>query len=299
MKTLTVFTPTYNRAHTLTRVYDSLCRQTCNDFEWLVVDDGSTDNTRELVQEFVSQNKIVITYIYKENGGLYTGYNMAYLNIRTELNVCVDSDDFMPDNAVEIIVNKWKGSGSDKYAGILGLDFYASTELPISGYFPDKMTECYFYELYIKNIHKGDSKQVLRTELMREVAPLVGYQGEKDFNPVYMIWQVCDKYPLLVINENLCFVEYQQNDSMSANIYKQYVRSARSFAKTRILEMQLKHNTFLNKIRCAIHYVSSCLIARDSDWLKKTPEKLITLCVSPLGLIWYLFIRYKTRNYRA
>ena len=70
MKTLTVFTPTYNRAHTLTRTYHSLCRQTSKDFEWLIIDDGSTDNTHELIQEFIDEDIIPIRYIYKENGGL-------------------------------------------------------------------------------------------------------------------------------------------------------------------------------------------------------------------------------------
>ena len=69
MKTLTVFTPTYNRAHTLGRVYDSLCRQSCRDFEWMVIDDGSTDNTRKLVQGYIDKGEhdFSINYIYKEN----------------------------------------------------------------------------------------------------------------------------------------------------------------------------------------------------------------------------------------
>ena len=83
MKTLTIFTPTYNRVHTLTRTYDSLCRQTCKDFEWLVIDDGSTDNTYELIRGFIEEAIIPIRYIYKENGGLFTGYNTAYANIET------------------------------------------------------------------------------------------------------------------------------------------------------------------------------------------------------------------------
>ena len=77
MKTLTVFTPTYNRAHTLGRVYDSLCRQTSMDFEWMIIDDGSTDGTKDLVHGFCEEQKLNIHYIYKENGGLYTGYNSA------------------------------------------------------------------------------------------------------------------------------------------------------------------------------------------------------------------------------
>ena len=76
--TLTVFTPSYNRAHTLGRTYMSLCRQTCKDFEWLIIDDGSTDNTRDVVQEWLfADNGFRIQYVYKENGGLHTGYNKA------------------------------------------------------------------------------------------------------------------------------------------------------------------------------------------------------------------------------
>ena len=108
MKTLTVFTPTYNRAHLLRRLYESLVTQSCQDFEWLVIDDGSTDFTRQLVESFIAEGRIPVRYIYKENGGLYTGYNVAYANIATELCVCIDSDDFMPDDAVEIIVNTWR-----------------------------------------------------------------------------------------------------------------------------------------------------------------------------------------------
>lgn len=293
---LTVFTPTYNRAHTLTRTYHSLCRQTCKDFEWLVIDDGSTDRTRELVESFNAEGLIPIRYIYQENGGLYTGYNTAYAHIETELNVCIDSDDFMPDHAVELIVNTWRTKGTSKYAGIIGLDYYADSMEPIGGKFPDDLKECYFLELFIHRIHRGDTKQVMRTDLMRRVTPQTGFPGEKNFNPVYMLLQVCDNYPLLVLNEHLCTVEYQQADSMSGGIFRQYINSPRSFAKMRILEMQLKRNTWGNKIRSAIHYVSSCLIAHDGKWLQQSPFKLLTICVAPLGLALYAYIRYKTHR---
>ena len=296
MPLLTVFTPTYNRAHTLTRTYNSLCRQTCKDFEWLVIDDGSTDNTRELVQRFIDDSFISIRYIYKENGGLYTGYNTAYANIETELNVCIDSDDYMPDNAVELIVETWRKRGTKQYAGIIGLDYYADGSGPIGGLFPKTMTECYMLDLHIKHIHREDSKQVMRTDLMKQIAPQVGFPGEKNFNPVYMLWKVCDNYPLLVLNKNLCYVDYQIGDSMSAAIFKQYIDSPRSFAKGRIIEMGLKHSTFLNNVRLSIHYVASSLIARDKKWLKNTPYKVMAVCVIPLGFALYLYIIYKNRQ---
>lgn len=295
MKTLTVFTPTYNRARTLGRTYRSLCRQTCKDFEWLVIDDGSTDGTRELVQSFIDEKAIPVRYIYKENGGLYTGYNTAYAVIDTELNVCIDSDDYMPDNAVELIVSTWRERGSERYAGIIGLDFFAASDTPIAGRFPDGMSECMFLELYAKGIHRGDSKQVMRTDLMRRAAPQVGFEGEKYFNPVYMLLQVCDERPLIVLNENLCYVEYQQSDSMSADIFRQYADSPRSFTKLRLLEMGLKHNTAANRFRSAVHYVATRLLAGEARQLMNAPHKALVICALPFGAVLYACIAAKTR----
>ena len=296
MAFLTVFTPTYNRAHTLARTYRSLCAQTRRDFEWLVVDDGSTDGTRSLVEGFMAEGLIPVRYIYKENGGLHTGYNTAYANIDTELCVCVDSDDFMPADAVEIIADTWQKRGSDRYAGILGLDFDAHTHEPLGGYFPEGMDECWYLDLYAKGIHRADTKAVMRTDLMRSVAPQTGFEGEKHFNPVYMMLQVCDVRQLIVVNRNLCNVDYQTTgDSMSAAIWHQYVDSPRSFTKQRILEMTLKHNTKLNLVRTAIHYVATCIISRNQRWLKESPRPALTLAMAPAGVLLWLLILYKTR----
>lgn len=326
MKTLTVFTPTYNRKHTLSRTYESLCRQTSNNFDWLVIDDGSSDGTREwieslgekvvptglkfdwmgrkLCEELTSADhfcihtpKLRIEYVYKPNGGLYTGYNVAYQTIQTELCVCVDSDDYMPDDAVEKIVKTWQKKGSEKYCGITGLDFNVADGKPIGGYFPEGTDSIWFHELQLKQLHDGDTKQVMRTSLMREVVPMKGFEGEKNFNPIYMLIQVMDKFPVLLMNENLCWVEYQIGaDSMSQGIFRQYVNSPRSFAKMRMLEMTLSHNTWKDRFRSAIHYVSSCLIAKDGEWLKKSPKKMMTVVAAPLGVLLYVFIYYKTRK---
>ena len=293
MKTLTVFTPTYNRAHTLERLYRSLCAQTCQDFDWLVIDDGSTDGTAALIQSFIDEGQIPIRYIYKENGGLYTGYNTAYANIETELNVCIDSDDAMPENAIEIILQTWKEKGCDRFAGLIGLDCYMDSGNPIGGAFPKELEECYLLDLYTKRIHRGDTKQVMRTDLMKRVAPMEGFPGEKNFNPIYMLLQVCDEYPLLVANEPLCLVEYQQNDSMSRHIWRQYLDSPRSFAKLRRLEMTLKRSTPWNRGRSAVHYVAECLISKEKDWLKNSPRKALSLfCFIP-GLLLFAFLARK------
>lgn len=294
MSTLTIFTPTYNRAHLLRRVYESLVTQTSQDFEWLVIDDGSTDFTRSLVEGFIREGRIAVSYVHKENGGLYTGYNEAYSRITSELCVCIDSDDFMPDDAVEIIIRTWRECGGEEYAGLIGLDFRLDTMEPIGGRFPDKLKDCYFLDLYTRRIHRGDSKVVTRTDLMRSVAPQIGFEGEKYFNPVYMLLQVCDTRKLIVVNECLCIVDYQTgSDSMSEGIFRQYLDSPRSFAKQRLLEMTLRRSTFLNNLRSAIHYVSSCIIAGDRDWLRKSPRKIMTLIAAPAGWLLTKYIRRK------
>lgn len=296
MALLTVFTPTFNRAHTLGRVYDSLCRQSCKDFEWMIVDDGSTDDTRRLAERWMEENRMPIRYIYKENGGLHTGYNTAYANIGTELNVCIDSDDFMPDNAVEIIAREWHARGSDAYAGLIGLDYDARTHSPIGGFFPEGMEECFFLDLYTRKLHIGDSKPVMRSDLMRKVAPQVGFEGEKNFNPVYMMLQVCDDYPLLVVNANLCFVEYQTGDSMSHGIFNQYFNSPRSFSKMRKLEMTLKRSGLKNSARVAAHYIATSIIAGNRRFIQESPRKVLTVSMIPAGVMLYLYMRWKWKR---
>lgn len=294
-KILTVFTPTYNRAHTLGRLYESLKRQSCKKFKWLIVDDGSEDNTRYLARKWICEKIIEIDYIYKENGGLHTGYNVAYENIDTELCVCIDSDDFLPHNAVEIIYNEWTGRGSKHYAGLIGLDYNYKDLTPIGGKFPDTLTECYFLDLYTKRIHIGDTKPVMRTDLVLDAGPMTGYPNEKYFNPVYSLLKVCDEHPLLVVNDNLCLVDYQQTDSMSANIFGQYINSPQSFSKLRCLEMQLKRSDLKNRIRVTIHYIATSLIAKNRRFISDSPLRLLTIALLPLGFLLYLYIKVKAQ----
>lgn len=292
---LTVFTPTYNRAHLIGRVYESLCQQTCQDFEWLVIDDGSTDNTREVIAQYIAEQRIAIRYIWKENGGLYTGYNTAYAIITSPLNVCIDSDDFMPENAVELILQTWNERGGEQYAGIIGLDFYADKQQPIGGYFPENLQEVSLNEISEKGLYKGDAKQVMRSDLTRTAIIEEDFHGEKDFNPYSMVFQAAKSLPLLVINDNLCFVDYQPT-GMAANIYKQYYRSPWSFMKMRQIEMTVGSKSIRNLLRLNIHYVSSCLIARNKHWLKDSPKPLLTLLMSPLGFLLFCFILWKNRH---
>lgn len=322
-KTLTVFTPTYNRKHTLPRTYESLCRQTCKDFDWLVIDDGSSDGTKEWIESLgpkivnsgqrfdwmgrfaegetdchfiIRTANVHIEYVYKPNGGLYTGYNVAYQTIQTELCVCIDSDDFMPDDAVEKIIEKWNGLSEGekkKYCGIRGLDFNVEDGNPIGGYFPDNLESASALEMN----HEGDTKYIFRTELMRHAAPQLGFEGERDFNPHYMQMQVLDLYPVLLLNDNLCWVEYQIGaDSMSQGIFRQYVRSPHSYGKYRLMEMRMIHGmTRKRKLMLHIHFVSSCILSHNISMLKESPNLLLSILAIPFSVGEVLFIKSKVK----
>ena len=290
--TLTVFTPTYNRATLLKRGYEALCRQTCKDFCWLIIDDGSTDNTKEVVRHWIEEKKIPISYVKKENGGLHTGYNKAIEIMDTELCVCIDSDDYMPDDAVKKILKMWKEKKTTDIAGIIGLDFYQDNT-PIGGYFP-VVEKCHAYDLDFKYNHKEDTKVVVRVDLFKQVAPQPTYNNEKNFNPSYMICKIDINYEWLLLNENLCFVDYQA-DGMANGIYKQYYNSPNSFAAIRINNFQIPKAPMSFYLRQYVHLASSAVLSHNYSWLMKAPKPWLSMLFLPLGFILSLFIRYKVK----
>lgn len=292
MKTLTIFTPAYNRAHTLDRTYESLLRQNCNDFVWLIIDDGSKDNTRELVESWMKENRIEIRYIYQENQGMHGAHNTAYRNIDTELNTCIDSDDYMPDNAVEIIVNFWKEYGSEKYAGIIGLDSTENGGI-IGTSFPEDMKETTLNGFYAKG-GRGDKKLVYRTDIIKQYPEYPIFEGEKYVGLAYKYMLIDQDYQLLTINKPLVIVEYQQ-DGSSVNMYRQYWNNPNGFAFFRKTEM-VTTKSFSRKFIVCVHYVSSSFIAKNKRFIKESPEKMLTALAIPLGYMLYLYIKYKVKT---
>lgn len=293
---LTVFTPAYNRADLLPRCYESMLRQTNHDFIWMIIDDGSTDNTRQLVQQWMDAPKpFELVYYYKENGGLHTAYNEAISHIQTELCVCIDSDDFMPDDAVERILTFWQAQGSRQVAGIVGLDYDLQGNV-IGDPLPDQKTVNLIDLLTGKYpIRNGDRTNVVRTELYKKFAPMQVFDGEKNFNPHYMHLQISREYDFLVLNENLRFVDYQPG-GMSDSMFRQYRNSPRSFAETRKLYLSFPNTGFAFRFRQCIHYVSSSIIARNRHFLRQSPAKALTLLAVPFGILLAGLIYYKTRG---
>lgn len=292
MKTLTVFTPAYNRAHTIGRTYESLCRQTCKDFEWLVIDDGSTDNTRELVEGWIADAKIPIRYIWQENQGMHGAHNTAYRNIHTELNTCIDSDDWMPDDAVEKIITFWKKQGSNKYAGVVGLDQTADGKI-IGTNFPQNLKETTLLNYYARG-GQGDKKLVYRTAVINSVPEYPLFEGERYVGLAYKYMLIDQKYKLLALNEPLVTVEYQP-DGSSYNMYSQYWRNPRGFSFFRKTEMVCAPTLKRRFISC-IHYVASSIIAKNHKFISESPRKTLTALAIPLGIAWFLQIRRKVKH---
>lgn len=296
MNTLTIFTPTYNRANLLQRGYEALCRQTSKDFVWMIIDDGSTDNTREVVNQWMKENsEFKIEYYYKENGGLYTTYNYAIDKAYTELLVCIDSDDFMPDDAVEKIINFWEENGSCEYAGIVGLDCDLDGKV-IGDYLPDQKTVNLIDLLIGKyNINNGDRTNVIRTEIYKKYAPLIGFEGEKNFNPHYIHLCISKDYDFLVLNENLRYVEYQEN-GMTSSIYKQYYNSPRSFLKTRELYLSFENLPLKFTLKNSIHYVAKCMLCKEYRKIFKNPKGSIYSVIAFIpGIFLYTLILIKNK----
>ena len=283
MALLTVFTPAYNRAHTLPRTYESLCAQDCKDFIWLIVDDGSTDNTADLVKSWQKkENGFEIQYIYKENGGMHTAHNTAYENIHTELNVCIDSDDRIALGAVKKIRDTWEKVRNKEYAGMIALDADFSGNIIGKG-FPAGMGDTTLGGYYATG-GSGDKKLIYRTDVINSVPPYPVFPGEKYVGLVYKYTLVDQKYKLYVMNEVVCEVEYQA-DGSTGTMWKQYLKNPKGFAFLRKVAMQYPTSR-KRLIRDCIHYCSSSQIAKNRRYIQESPRKLLTVFCTPFG--WLL-----------
>ena len=290
---LTVFTPAYNRAHTLSRTYESLLFQDCKDFLWLIVDDGSSDNTRELVRGWQDRdNGFEIRYIYKENGGMHTAHNIAYENIDTELNVCIDSDDCLAAGAVGKIISKWTEVKAHGYAGIVGLDADLNGNL-VCKRFPAGIQESTLTGYYTAG-GSGDLKLVYRTDVIKKYPPYPTFDGEKYVALAYIYRLIDQEYKLAVLNDVICNVEYQA-EGHSMTMWKEYVRSPRGFAFWRRVCMHYPESKKRLVVDC-IHYVSSSLLAKDKSFISNSPRKLLTVLCIPAGWVLSKVVRHRAKH---
>lgn len=290
---LTIFTPAYNRAHTLPRTYESLCQQNCKDFIWLIVDDGSQDHTAQLVEQWRQQdNGFEIRYIYKENGGMHTAHNTAYEHIDTELNTCIDSDDKLAPGAVGKILKKWEQVRGCGYAGMIGLDADFDGNIIGKG-FPPGMTETSVIGYYAAG-GSGDKKLVYRTDVIRKYPPYPVFPGEKYVALSYKYRLIDQTYKMAVLDDVLCNVEYQP-DGSSNTMWRQYFHNPKGWAFWRKVCMEYPVSRKRMVMDC-IHYCSSSFLAKNKKFVQESPQKLMTVLCAPAGFFLSVLTKKKAKD---
>ncbi|TCT23117.1 glycosyltransferase involved in cell wall biosynthesis [Thiobaca trueperi] len=198
----TVFTPTYNRAHTLNRAYESLKNQTFRDFEWLIIDDGSTDETQKLVASWSKEADFGIHYIFQENQGKHIAFNRGVQLARGRFFLALDSDDAAMPNALEIFAQAWDKIQSNqrgRFSAITGLCIDEQGKL-IGDPYPCSPLDSDSSEIRYKYHIKGEKWGFQRTEVLKKF-PFPEVYGIKFF-PEGVIWSAISReYKTRFINE--------------------------------------------------------------------------------------------------
>ena len=213
--TLTVFTPTYNRASMLPRLYESLRSQTCHDFEWLIIDDGSVDDTAGVAQSFTGEGIFPVRYQHKENGGKHTAYNLALELAAGGLFFCVDSDDYLAPDAVERVISAAGDLGPEQ--GIIAYKQNTTGKL-LSNSFPEEVRFSTFNDLWLKHGCGGEFSLIFPTELARKY-PFPVFSGERFVTESVVYDRISPECEMLLLPRAVTVCEYQPDGySQNANV---------------------------------------------------------------------------------
>lgn len=288
---ITVFTPTYNRAHLLQRLYDSLCEQTVlktgwdHPFEWVVVDDGSTDNTEELMQIIIAEHKIPISYVRKPNGGKHTAINRGVKEAKGDLFWILDSDDSLPANAIEVVLRYVPQMKNVAAGGVCGYMAHHNGEI-IGNPVVAEPKVVSSIEMRYKLGITGDMMEVFLTSALREF-PFPEIEGER-FCPEVLVWyRIARKYKLLLVPDIIYYRDYLDG-GLTDNIIKIRMKSPvgamLTYSELFDLNVSLKH-----KLRNAINYW------RFAFCTKKRNVKIASWgnFIAPLG--WLMHMKDKNK----
>jgi len=280
---ITIFTPTYNRADLLHRLYDTLILQTYKNFEWIIVDDGSKDNTKDVVSSFVDEGKINIHYVQQENGGKHRAINTGVRLAQGDIFFILDSDDILPNNALELVVETYHPIKYDmSFAGVSGIDGSFDGRIIGSG-LPDDSIDCNSVDIRYKFHVTGDMKEVFRTSVMKEF-PFPDIDGER-FCPEALVWnRIAKKYKLRYFNKVIYLVEYQP-EGLTSNIVKVRMRSpiTTMMCYAEMLELDIP---FKDKFKAAVNYWRFRLCYSGSRSYPNLP--VLWNAIAPLGWLMHL-----------
>lgn len=288
---ITVFTPTYNRAGLLPQLYESLCGQSFGDFEWLIVDDGSTDDTRGLVDGYMAEGKISIRYIYKQNQGKPMAINDAIMEAKGELFFIVDSDDRLTPDALQTIADDWNRVKDDGLCGIGYLRGY-DDNIVIGDIYPqDGMIDTFVNVRYNRNIN-GDKAEVWVTECLKpNLFPY--FEGEKFISESVMWIKTSHKQKMLFVNKVLYITQYHEGGLTKLG-RKLRFQCPKSMAYGSLVTMTKDFSTKIRIKETLLYIVYSKFGKRSIPEIFDCEYKgLVALCLVPgLMLYWYWKRKY-------
>ena len=289
----TIFTPTFNRKELLEKLYKSLQKQTYKDFEWLIVDDGSDDGTKEKAEEFLSEKKLDIKYYFKENGGKQRAYNFATDKANGELFICLDSDDEYVENGLETILKYWEKY--EKNSDIVGMGYlstYPDGEI-IGSIFPEKEMVSTQFDIYNKYGVKGDKGLMFRTEIIKKYKFPV-FDDEKFITEAVVYNRICEKYKMVYINEKIEIKEYQE-DGLTAKYNNLLLRNPKGQALYHN-EINTQNLSFKQKVLNNAVYYKFCRAAgyKFGKTFKENKNKLFLIFA--LGIGEYMWKKEKNKK---
>ena len=290
MKQLTIFTPTYNRAYTLPRLYESLLKQETSLFKWLIVDDGSTDNTKELVDGWISEGKLEIKYMYQKNAGKMAAHNLGVKECDTELFLCCDSDDWMAENSIKPALEYWNNYQKElsgmvgpklihqkELSGMVGPRDTASKNYDSLSTLPKNIKIDTLYGLYNKG-YVGETALFFRTSIIKKY-PFPEIEGEKFIPEEYIYRRLDEKYKLLVYPHYCMDCEYQA-DGYSNNIRRLKLKNPKGFLLNDIDKLERKFT-----IKQAILVLGLEEYIGEPYKLNRLPYPIIMLLLLPIGKV--------------
>lgn len=281
---ITVFTPTYNRGYTLSRLYNSLLSQTYMDFEWLIIDDGSIDNTSMLVDSFILENKIKVRYLKTGNGGKHRAINKGVALAKGEFFYIVDSDDYLPENALErIIFFMEQIKYNDSFAGVCGLKVYPDFKVVTQNFnYVELNTD--MISIYEKFRVKGDMAEVFKIEILKQY-PFPEFVGEK-FISEGIVWnRIAQQYNLKYFNEPIYICDYFE-DGLTKSIRKHHRNSPKGTMLFYNEMIRQKRNGLKKRLIAAVNYWRYTVKYKGERAGELAPISW-SYCCYPLGLLFY------------
>jgi len=294
MHTFTVFTPTFNRAYTLPKVYESLKKQTFRDFEWLIVDDGSTDNTKKLVEAWQKEAEFPIRYFWQKNGGKHRARNFGVSQAHGALFFTLDSDDEIVPNALERFHYHWNGIPKDQrsqFAGVAGLCVNHKESI-IGSRFPRDIFDSNMWEIRDKHKVTGEKCGFQRTDVMKEF-PFPEFEGEK-YMMLGVVWfRIAQKYRTRFVNEIFRIYEKLPDGlSVSHLIHTVHSPRGKAFFWNEYLQMP---TSFQKKLKAAVNYFRCSLHAKKNSFeiINNASLPLLVAIGIPLSYFLYFVDRYR------